>query len=450
MVLQPVTSWHRQVASIWLVLPHRARQRSMEPVSMSMGSRNSATSISGAVALWMARRCSFAGDGMIDNSLIMPGAFAFIGAPVPQPNGGEVNIKVSNDVTVTGTALEPLTKAPPGILVFNGSFTSIASAAKVPDITINASSMSLSGIASIQTNRLGPGDPATVTINANTLKVENGAAVGLFNFFEGSGGNLIVNAQQVELSGNGGPTAAGATGFLAQGLFHPGFFKFSVDPRLTFADGGTITVNAPGGSLIMRGDAQITTDSFAFGRSGDVTVNARDMVLAGAGATTGAIAAQSILAGNAGNVTINASGSIKLSDGFRISANTGGSGNGGSVRVTAAEGITLTGANSRILDGTSEPTVSTLNSLFLTVFNISYDAFRANVMRNPNATLMQVLAFLNSRGYQSNGSYAGRCGHDHDKHARADHERGHQDRGVDRLGGERGRHRRECELALLE
>ena len=39
---------------------------------------------------------------------------------------------------------------------------------------------------------------------------------------------------------------------------------------------------------------------------------------------------------------------------FRISANTFGSGNGGIVEVTAGESITLTGANSRILSGTSQ------------------------------------------------------------------------------------------------
>jgi hypothetical protein len=105
-----------------------------------------------------------------------------------------------------------------------------------------------------------------------------------------------------------------------------------------------------------------------------------------------------LLAGDAGNINVNAAGHIDIRDGFQITANTGGSGNGGVVQLTAGDSITMTGANSRILSGTIQTPNATLNALFLRVYGISFDDFRTNVMRNPSATLMQVLAFLNSRG----------------------------------------------------
>jgi filamentous hemagglutinin family protein len=334
---------------------------------------------------------------VIDESLIMPGAFAFLGLPVPPPDGGEVNIKVTNDVTITGTAPEPFTQAPPGILVFNGAFDSIAPAAKVPDVRIDAGSLSVAGFSSIQTDRLGPGDPGNITMNAPTVRVSNGGSIGLFNFFAGSGGDLTINAQEVDLVGGPSPLP---TGLAAQGTFHPGYFKFSIDPALTFADSGNITVNASN-TLSITGGAAISTESTAFGRGGDIILNAGNILLAGTGQAegSGVISAQSLLGGDAGNISITASGHIEIQDAFRITANTGGSGNGGTVKLVAGDSITMTGANSRILSGTAQPPNETLNALFLNVYGISFDDLRTNIIGDPNASLMQVLAFLNSIGF---------------------------------------------------
>jgi len=337
----------------------------------------------------------------IDESVIMPGAFAFLGVPVPPPDGGQVNIKVTNDVTITGTALEPNTQAPPGILVYNGTGdptvdpTTLAPA-KVPDVNIDAGSLNISGNASIQTDRLGPGDPGNILINAPVVQVSNGSAIALYNFFAGSGGSLTINAQQVDLTGTPG---SAPTGLAAQATFHPGYFNSSIDPALTYADSGSITVNASD-YLRITGGAAISTESTAFGRGGDITINAGDVLLQGTGqAEGGAISAQTLLAGDAGNISINASGQIQIQDGFRITANTGGSGNGGTVALTAGDSITMTGANSRILSGTIQPPNDALNSLFLSVYGISFDDLRTTVMGDPTASLMDVLAFLNGAGF---------------------------------------------------
>jgi filamentous hemagglutinin family protein len=140
------------------------------------------------------------GRFVIEDGVLLPGAFAFelsfVGLS-PLPDGGEVNIKVTDDVTITGTDFEPLTFAPPGIFAYSGDALSISPEAKVPDVSIEAGSLSISGFAAIQTRRNAPGEPGNVVINANTVNVGSGGSVSLFNTFAGPGGNLIINAKDV-------------------------------------------------------------------------------------------------------------------------------------------------------------------------------------------------------------------------------------------------------------
>jgi large exoprotein involved in heme utilization and adhesion len=172
------------------------------------------------------------------------------------------------------------------------------------------------------------------------------------------------------------------------------------------ADSGSITVNATG-TLTMRGSAQISTDNFAFGQSGDVTVNAGDMLLVGAGPDTGLISAQSRLAGRPGNVTINATGSIDMQNGFRISGNTLGSDDAGQVNVRAGRSITMSGTSTFISSVTGQPVDSDLDSfaqLFFSFFLatrgieiLDYPSLREalGVAPSPN-DLMNVLAALST------------------------------------------------------
>jgi filamentous hemagglutinin family protein len=204
---------------------------------------------------------------VIDDGVLLPGAFAaefsFVGLS-PLPNGGEVNIKVTDDVTITGTDLEPLTFTPPGVFAYSGDPFSISPEAKVPDVNIDAGSVFISGFAGIHTRRNAPGEPGNVVINANTVNVGSGGSVALFNTFAGPGGNLIINAKDVNVSGDGSLSPFGFEGLAAQGV--PSFAFFppdSADPRLITADGGNITINTSN-SLNVTGLGQITTDSRVF------------------------------------------------------------------------------------------------------------------------------------------------------------------------------------------
>jgi len=354
------------------------------------------------------------GDLAITSATIWPGFFTIVspvatsnGAPAPAPGSGEINIRVANAVTIGG----PFILTAPGIQFVGAPLVS----ADVPNITIQAGSFRLlgqPGVAGnrqpqIQTIRMGPGRSPIITLVADTIEVRNGAFVLVGNLFANSAaegaGEIIVNARDVLLASDGNTAF---TGLAAQGNFHTNFGRpGSFAEALTTADSGSITINATG-NLTMLGRAQITTDSLAFGRSGAITVNARDVLLVGDGANTGAIAAQSILAGASGNVTINATGAINVQNGFRVSTNTGGSGDAGVVNLTGAS-ITVTGADTRIQSGTAQPpdTDSNLNAFanrFANFFgrtSLNYSTLRAllGVMARPG-DLMDVLKQLNARG----------------------------------------------------
>ena len=211
--------------------------------------------------------------------------------------------------------------------------------------------------------------------------VRNGASIAMSNSFGGGtfptgGGTLTINGNDMTLSSDGSPVF---TGIGATGNLHPAYGSgpTAFSPFFQFADSASITINLTG-NLTVRGNAGVTTDNFAFGRSGAININAANMLFVGAGPETGRIAAQSGIAGESGSVRLTATGSIDMQNGFLVSANTFGSGNGGTVDVTAGGPITLTGANSRILSGTSQPPDQQLNS-----FALKFSGFFQNVLRNP-------------------------------------------------------------------
>ena len=342
------------------------------------------------------------GNLVIDESVLVPGGFAFELSWVgfsPLPDGGEVNIKVTDNLIMTGTDPEILTLAAPGIFVYTGDFFDISPAATVPDINIDAGSVSISGVAGISVTRNASGQGGNVVINADDVTIASGGSINLINAYVGDdptapGPSLTINAQTVDVSGDGSNSAYGVEGIAAQGIVNLTYLDTQYGADVITANSGNITINATD-SLSVTGLGQIATDSRIFGSAGDITINTGDLLVAGTGnANSAVIGSQSALAGDSGNIAINATGSITLTNGARITSSSFGSGNAGDVTLTAAETITLDGADSRIVGGTVQFPDSTLNNLFLEVFSsYDFDTIQAN-MGDPNASLMEVLAYL--------------------------------------------------------
>jgi len=319
------------------------------------------------------------------------------------PNGGQVNISVSDEVRIEGfTQVGGIVN--PGIRTFvgvpGGPPTGITGG-EVPSILINANSLSMAGgQARIQATRDGPGAPGKIEINADTVMVERGSSIGALNEFAGAGTPVTVNSRTVSVSGDSNSTF---TGIFSNSNFHP-LYGAAGRPFLrdyTLGDSGPITINASDKLTVVGNAAGITSDSFGLGASSKITLNVGDALFAG----QGALSAQSLLAGTSGSITVNASGQVNIQDGFRVTAATFGSGDAGAINITANGGVNLTGTNSRIQGTTFQAPDSQYNAFaqrFANFFNVpvasfNYAALRTRLGVAPGpGDLMQVLARLNA------------------------------------------------------
>jgi filamentous hemagglutinin family protein len=324
-------------------------------------------------------------------------------SPIPliTPDGGQVDIRLSDEVRIEGfTAVGGIVA--PGIRTFAGvtppgSFDRIGG--EVPSILIDANSLSMRGPgASIRATRDGPGAPGKIEINADTVTVEGRSSIGALNRFAGPGTPVTVNSRTVSLSGD---STSVITGIFSQGDFNPTYGLAGAPFRsdFTLADSGPITINALDKLTVVGPFAQITSDSFALGASSKITLNVGDALFSG----QGALAAQSLLAGTSGSITVNASGQVNIQDGFRVSSSTFGSGDAGIISITANGGVNLSGTNSRIQGTTFQDRDALYNTFaarFANFFGIAptYAALRTRLGVAPApGDLMQVLRELNAR-----------------------------------------------------
>ena len=325
----------------------------------------------------------------IADATVLPGAFSLFGL-APPPDGGAVDIAATDVLAISGTAPDPVFGAPTGVLVFAGLDPALPFA-RVPNVTLAARSITLSGPSGVTTNRFLGGPAGIVTLDADTVTVTDGASVSLLNAHAGDGGLLRVTARSVTLDGTG---TEAFTGFAAQSVFNPAYLTSAIDPELTFAASGSIEVEATD-KLILRGGAEITTDSRSFGPSGDIALVVGDLEL-----DASRVLAQSSFAGDSGDVTIDASRHVSISNGSVISAATLGGGNGGAVRMTAAAGVTIDGVASGIASQTTPLPAAEQNAFAELVLGPGMDfaALLSALGLPPEADMFAVLATLNDLG----------------------------------------------------
>ena len=170
------------------------------------------------------------------------------------------------------------------------------------------------------------GNGGNLFIDTERLRVTDGAEISASTFGSGNGGDLRVQAKDVELIGT------------AFGEF-PSILLADVGPGAT-GNGGNLFIETE--RLRLVDGAQIRANIFGIGNAGSLTVKAQDVQLTGT-----STAAEEVLSGlfaqvrqnaigNGGDLTIETE-NLQLSDGAQISATTFGEGNAGSIRVQASE-----------------------------------------------------------------------------------------------------------------
>jgi large exoprotein involved in heme utilization and adhesion len=215
---------------------------------------------------------------------------------------------------------------------------------KAGNIDVNATGVINLNNSSFITNAVlveASGQAGDININANTLLVKDGAQVGSGIFGAGKGGDLNVDAQDVQLIGTS-----------ADGRIGSGLFAFA--EKNSTGDAGDLTIKT--NTLLIKDGAQINASTFGAGKGGDLNVDAQDVQLIGTSAdgqfgSNLAASAEKNSTGDAGDLTIKTN-TLLVKDGAVVSAGTFGAGKGADLSVDAQDVQLIgTSADGRIGSG---------------------------------------------------------------------------------------------------
>ncbi|MDV2998342.1 MAG: hypothetical protein N4J56_008047 [Chroococcidiopsis sp. SAG 2025] len=184
-------------------------------------------------------------------------------------------------------------------------------------------------------------DAGDLTIKTNTLLVRDGAQVSAGTFGAGKGGNLRVDAQNIQLIG------ISADSRVASSLF-------ASAERNSTGDAGDLTIDT--NTLLVRDGAQVSASTFGAGKGGNLRVDAQNIQLIGRSADNQFVSRLAASAGrnsigNAGDLTIDTN-TLLVQNGAQVSVSTFGAGKGGNLTVDA-QNVQLigTGADSQVPSG---------------------------------------------------------------------------------------------------
>ncbi|WP_138506817.1 filamentous hemagglutinin N-terminal domain-containing protein [Nostoc sp. PA-18-2419] len=186
------------------------------------------------------------------------------------------------------------------------------------------------------------GNAGDLKVKTNTLFIGDGARINTGTFGAGKGGNLSVDAQDVQLIGTS------ANGRFSSGLFAQANLSST-------GDAGDLKVTT--NTLLVRDGAQVNTGTFRAGKKGgNLSVDAQDVQLIGTSAngrfSSGLFArANPNSTGDAGNLTVTTN-TLLVRDGAQVNTGTSGAGNGGILSVDAQDVQLIgTSANGRFSSG---------------------------------------------------------------------------------------------------
>ncbi len=247
----------------------------------------------------------------------------------------------------------------------------------------------------------GTGNAGSLRLDTGRLSILNGGQVSAGTSGAGQGGSLVVNAQDIQISGSVPATPAAI-----------GFNFYEVDGRLP---SGLITSSRSTGTagdmtiatstLAVQNGGQIAASTTGAGPGGDVSINATTSVqLTGKGSngSPSLLLVSSEGAGNAGDLTI-VTPTLTIDGGAQASASTLGAGQGGKVTVTADE-VTIVGMGQLqdILDRLFLGTITRTEEIGSGIFAASFGSGRAGDLNLTSRNLtLQNGAFVSTSPFKS-------------------------------------------------
>jgi filamentous hemagglutinin family protein len=293
-----------------------------------------------------------------------------------QADAGNIDI-MADVVDISGSV--PSSGLPSGL------FTSSDTVGNAGDIIINTQTFRIADGAALSARSQSDGQGGDITVNAaRSFEALNGGQLITTTFGRAQAGSITVNAaEQLTIAGSDANYAARLAKFpnpvdplVANAISETGAASglFANTEPSSAGRGGDIQIAT--GQLTVQAGAQLITNTSGNGRAGDITINTPDLQLSGA---TSRLFAGTTSAGDAGNLTMQPRGNeqsvrVNLQGGAQISASTSSSGNGGELKITAPDSITLTGDGSVIAAGTGGSGVGGNLTLTTDTLNIQNQA----------------------------------------------------------------------------
>ncbi|MBO3458608.1 S-layer family protein [Aetokthonos hydrillicola Thurmond2011] len=316
--------------------------------------------------------------------LTVEGGASVAASTYGQGKGGNLNIKAPKSLQVVGvSSLNPLLSSAVATSTFGpgdsgdntistGRLTTSAGGTvdsttfgtgKGGNLNINASdSIDINGVntpsfipSGLLASSFSSGDASVLTINTPRLTVENGGRVGAFAFASGSSGSVVINAGDfVEVKGtvpgSVNPSVIGASASFVDPSLQQ-IFRLPSTPtgksgnttintaQLIVSDGGQVTVRNDGAgdggtlqinarSLFVQDRGTIDVTALGKGKAGNLEIVANSIKLDNKGTLSA-----STTSGEGGNITLQTN-SLQMRRGSQISAQAGGTGNGGNINVS--------------------------------------------------------------------------------------------------------------------
>ncbi len=277
-------------------------------------------------------------------------------------NGGNVTINTGNTGSLQIAGGAKISASVNG----SGNGSNIIINSGTIDLTGRFVDLSSASGLDTEIGSLATGQGGNITINTQTLRLEDGAEISASNIGNSVGGTIAINANEIDLIGKSteaitstsvtetvnGPSPTNPVQVTTMSYPSGLFSQIGQDGT---GQGGNIMVET--NLLRIEGGAEVSASTISSGNAGNINVKAHDIELTGIspnGIFPGGLTTQvnPNATGKGGNLTI-VTDLLHLTDGAAISVGTFGMGDGGSLIVNAKD-VELSGVSP---DGKSSSTL---------------------------------------------------------------------------------------------
>jgi large exoprotein involved in heme utilization and adhesion len=218
-----------------------------------------------------------------------------------------------------------------------------SSSGKSGPILIDVGTLSMTNQALISASTLGLGQAGAIVVSArNSVTISGGSSIDSAAFGSGDAGSIVIRSSSLVVDDGFIGTPAG--GFDSSSGGRSGPIRIDVGTlsmtnqalisasTLGLGQAGAIVVSTRN-SVTISGGSQINSSTLSSGNAGSITVDTPLLTMHGGGISTDAASGSS---GPGGAVQVSA-GTIDLNGGARISASSKGTGDAGSITITASD-----------------------------------------------------------------------------------------------------------------